>query len=528
MLESLAGRVMLAWGWRRALIACGAGAVAVLALPPFDFPLAMFVAFPLLIWLLDGASGDPDAGVLRRLWPAFSAGWWFGFGYFLAGLWWLGNALMIDAGSFAWAVPVAVLGLPAFLAIFYGFGTLVARILWSDGLGRIAALAFGLTFAEWLRGFLLTGFPWNTIGYGAMPVPLAMQTAHAIGLLGVTALAVFTFSVPALIATRQGLRPGLALALLIVAAHLGYGAWTLSHAPDATAGEDAPVIRIVQPSIAQSNKWDVAERQAIFERHLALTAEPPAEGTPSPSLVVWPETAIPFILTDEPDALAAIAETLSDGQRLATGAVRVEATGGGGPRYYNAITVIDDQGGIVASADKVHLVPFGEYLPFEDWLAALGLTAIAEAPQSFSAGAQRSPLPLGAVTALPLICYEAIFPLSLPDGPGTPDFILNVTNDAWYGATPGPYQHFRQAQLRAAELRLPLVRAANNGISAVTDSHGRIIEGLALNASGVIDAPLPPRAVPEWDSSDRRRNFWLLNALLFLGAAVARSGFIRR
>ena len=181
-MEGLAYRVMLLSGFGRAAVAFLAGALAVLALAPFDFFAVLFVSFPVLVWLLDGASGDPDAGFLRRRMPAFWTGWWFGFGYFLAGLWWVGSALLVEADVFAWALPIAVIGLPMALAVFYGIATSLARLLWSDGAGRIAALAVGFGLVEWLRSFVLTGFPWNEIGYGAMPVPLMMQSVHVVGL----------------------------------------------------------------------------------------------------------------------------------------------------------------------------------------------------------------------------------------------------------------------------------------------------------------------------------------------------------
>jgi apolipoprotein N-acyltransferase len=229
-MEWLAGRVILAWGFKRAFLAILAGAIGVLALPPFGFFAAMFVSFTLLVWLLDGAAAAPGSGFLRRLWPAFVTGWLFGFGYFVAGLWWLGHALLIDADEFAWALPLAVLGLPAFLAIFYGVAAALARIVWSDGMGRIAALAFGFGVIEWTRTFAFTGFPWNAVGYGMMPIPLMMQSAHLVGMLGVTTLAVFIFSAPALLGTRQGAIPGIGLATLLFAAHLGYGYYAL-HLP---------------------------------------------------------------------------------------------------------------------------------------------------------------------------------------------------------------------------------------------------------------------------------------------------------
>jgi apolipoprotein N-acyltransferase len=210
-MEWLAGRIMLLSGARRALVAFVAGLIAVFALPPFGIFAAPFLSLPILVWLIDGASGNPDHGFVRRSFPAFWIGWCFGFGYFLGGLWWLGNALLVEADEFAWAVPLAVIGVPAFLAFFYAFATAIARILWTDGMGRIAALAFAFGVFEWLRSFVLTGFPWNAIGYAAMPIPLMMQSASVIGLAGVNMLAVFVFAAPALIGTRKGLSLGWAL-----------------------------------------------------------------------------------------------------------------------------------------------------------------------------------------------------------------------------------------------------------------------------------------------------------------------------
>src|SRR5690606_3214417 len=219
-LKSLAGRVILLWGWRRSLAALLAGAATVLAQPPFDFFAVCFLTFPILVLLLDGAveTGGP---ILRRFAPAFATGWWFGFGYFAASLWWTGIAVLTQAE--AWAVPFAVLGLPALLALFYGLAALVARFFWEDGLGRIAGLAFGFGLAEWLRSVVFTGFPWNAIGYAAMPVPLLMQSDHIVGLFGMNALAVFVFAAPALLLSRRHRKAGLALAAGLVALHVGYG-----------------------------------------------------------------------------------------------------------------------------------------------------------------------------------------------------------------------------------------------------------------------------------------------------------------
>lgn len=524
-MERLAGRIMLLWGLKRWALAFLVGALAVLSLPPFDFFAVLFVSFTVLVWLLDGASGPADAGFVRRLFPAFWTGWWFGFGYFVGGMWWLGNALLIEASAFAWALPFAVFGLPAVLAIFYGLATALARALWSDGLGRICALALGFGLAEWLRSFVLTGFPWNAIGYGAMPVPALMQSSAVIGLFGVSALAVFVFSAPSLIATRRGAVPGLVIALALLIAHIGFGYWVLSRTDRSEDSE--MVMRIVQPSIDQSKKWDDVERNRIFETLISLSREP-AKGR-QPTHILWPETAVPFLLTSNPGALARIGEALQEGQTLITGAVREETAGASQPaRYYNSILVIDHTGQIIAAADKQHLVPFGEYLPMKSLLEGLGLGIVAQAPGSFTAGSRRRTVPLpGGANFLPLICYEAIFPDELAAEGPAPDFIVNVTNDAWYGATPGPYQHFRQAQVRAAETGLPLVRVANNGVSAVTDGRGRIIDGMSQNVIGYIDVPLPKKIQTKRTIWVPNVFFWLIIALLLVGAVYSRYGFIQ-
>ncbi|MBB5700385.1 apolipoprotein N-acyltransferase [Ochrobactrum daejeonense] len=500
MIERLAGRIIVSSGWRRALAAFLSGAFATLTQPPFDIFIAGFVSFPILVWLIDGAIPREDAGPVRRFLPAAMVGWWFGFGYFVSGLWWIGAALLVDADQFAWALPLAVLGLPAFLALFYALATMVARFFWSDGLGRIFALAFGFALAEWLRLFLFTGFPWNAIGYAVMPTPLLMQSVAVLGLVGMSAFAVFVFSAPALLTGGRLAGSGIAFAVLLVAAHVGFGAWTLSRAPAIADEKGAFAVRIVQPSIPQTMKWDNAERRAIFDKLVALSETAPTGGKPKPDVIVWPETAVPYILTSTPEAMSRIGGALQNGQVLLTGAVREELSADGGePRYYNSIFTIDERGEIVDTADKVHLVPFGEYLPYEHLLRGLGLQEVVEMPGGFTAGASRRALKVkDGRTFLPLICYEAIFPDELGYTGEKAGAIINVTNDGWYGDTPGPYQHFRQAQVRAVEQGLPLIRAANNGLSGVIDAYGRITAGLALDDVGVIDASLPSPRAPFW------------------------------
>ncbi|MEP9397998.1 apolipoprotein N-acyltransferase [Mesorhizobium sp. KR2-14] len=523
-MERLAGRIILLWGWRRALTAFLAGALAVLSQAPFDFFAVCLVSFPVLVWLLDGATSAP-AGPMRRLMPAFATGWWFGFGYFLAGLWWIGGAVLVEADSFAWALPLAVVGIPALLALFYGLACAVARLVWSDGIGRIAALAFGFGLAEWLRTFLFTGFPWNAIGYAAMPIPLLMQSVSVVGMIGMNALAVFVFAMPALLASQRHLRLGVTLAALLMAAHVAFG-YVRLNAPVEANGENLSV-RIVQPSIDLSEKWDAEVRDRIFRTMLDLSGAPEQEGA-RPQLILWPETSVPFFFTERPDALVALGDLLHDGQTLIAGAMREEgASTGSDARYYNSVVAIDAAGEIVDAVDKLHLVPFGEYIPFADLFASFGLSQFVAGPMNLEPGNERHPIALaGGAKALPFICYEIIFPALVAVDLASTDIIVNVTNDAWFGDTPGPYQHFRQAQIRAVETGLPLIRAANTGISGVVDPRGRIVDALSMNARGVLDAVVP---LVRQD----KQMFWKhsvngLVILFFFGAIAAGLGLGQR
>jgi apolipoprotein N-acyltransferase len=522
-MERLAGRTILLWGWRRLAAAFAAGALLVLTQAPYDFFAAGFVSFPALVWLLDGATGEPSPNPLKRLKPAFAIGWWFGFGYFLVGLWWIGGALLVEAESFAWALPLAVVGIPLLMAFFYGFATAVARILWGNDIGRIAALAFGFGLAEWLRSFLFTGFPWNPVGLAAMPTPLLMQSVAVTSVTGMNALAVFVFAMPALLAAKRNLRLGMALAAALIAAHVGFGYIRLNAPPEASTQSLA--VRIVQPSIDLSEKWDDSVRDRVFQTTMDLSARPPEAGHPAPQLILWPETAVPFFFTERPDALAAIGEMLQPGQMLVAGAVR-EETSGSAPLYYNSVIAIDDGGEIVDAVDKVHLVPFGEYIPFADAAARFGIEQLVAGPMNFVAGNKRHPLEFpNGIKASPFICYEIIFPELVAIDATSTRFIVNVTNDAWFGDTPGPYQHFRQAQIRAVENGLPLLRAANNGISGVVDARGRVLDALALNVRDSLDVTV---AVPETPGALLPQRQLIGYAILTFFALFAFTGRMRQ
>jgi apolipoprotein N-acyltransferase len=488
LFAGVAGRLMLLWGWRRALAALLAGGLGALAQAPFDFFAAAFVAFPVLVLLLDGAAGDAPRGRLRRLRPFFATGWFFGFGYFVANLFWIGNAMLVDVEKYAWAMPIAVLALPAFMALFYGVAAAIVRPLWNEGIGRIAALAAAFAVLEWARGYVLTGFPWNTVGYAAMPVPLLMQSVTVVGMMGMDALATFVFALPAMLVARRGRLPAVALIVLLAALHAGYGFLRLSMAPAGDAREI--VVRLVQPAVNQAEKWDPQKRDAIYRTMLDMSAAAPGPAG-LPQLIVWPETSVPFLFQQRPDALAAIDATLSDGQVLLTGAVRMEGESPSDPavRFYNSVVSINDRGEIYGASDKQFLVPLGEFLPFADLLSRFGINKLVDLPGGFAAGARRAAVEVEPGNlAVPYICYEVIFPRVAVDA--RTDLIVNVTNDAWFGDSPGPYQHLRHAQLRAVEAGRPMVRAANTGISAVVDAHGRILDALALGGAGTLDLKL--------------------------------------
>ncbi len=525
--------VASAAGWRRVGIAFGAGALSVLAMAPFFLWPVLFLTIPALVWLIDGPSRA--AARRARLMGAFAAGWWFGFGYFFAGLFWIGEAFLVEADKFAWLLPFAVTSLPAGLALFMGGAALAARLVWPSGAARLLVLAVALACAEWLRGHILTGLPWNVLGEAlTYPLPL-MQGVSLLGVYGLTLWTVLIAAAPLVLAadaaagTRwRGLFSGAAVAALPLATLFAYGESRLSLAVGTI---DGPRLRIVQPSVPQRDKWLPEKQREIFELHLDLSrrnASGERDDLRGVSHVVWPEAAMPFLPLETPNALAAIGDLLPEGTRLVAGALRREAIGEtGSRRVYNSLLAFGDTGALETIYDKIHLVPFGEYLPFQETLESLGFEQLTRIRGGFTPGPE--PRPLLGVAGLPpvvgLICYEAIFPAAVVQG-ARPALLLNITNDGWFGRTTGPYQHFHQARLRAVEEGLPLVRAANNGVSAMIDAHGRIIGALGLNERGVIDSPLP-RAAGATLYARLGDGVFALNAILFAAAALA-SALLRR
>ena len=511
----LAQWFVMSAGWPRRLAALLAGACGALAMAPVNAVPAMLVPMIAAVWLVDGAARG-EAGIGRVLcWrsalAAAGIGWWWGFGYFLAGLWWLGAAFLVEPDRYLWALPFGVVAVPAALAAFPALGFAVARLLWSAGAGRVFALAAGLGLSEWLRGWMFTGFPWNAYGMAFGDNLVLAQGASTVGLEGLTLLTVTLCAAPATLAdpvTPRLRRAGpTILAAAAALALAGFGA----HRLDRGAVKDVPNVRlrIMQPDTPQDDTFSYANKAKILADYLALSNRnqgPGHAGLGDVTHLIWPESPFPFILSRDPDALGTLADTVPDTTVLVTGAARAEQDaelGSGRPgrtHYFNAVQVVGPGGTVLDSTDKVHLVPFGEYLPFDGLLRALGLTNFVHVPGGFDPGPRRRLLDVpGLPPVAPQICYEAIFSGAvLPDGPGAgkAGVMLNVTNDGWFGTTAGPYQHLAQARLRTIEEGLPLIRAANTGISALVDPYGRITASLPLGATGVLDGALPQRIAP--------------------------------
>ncbi|MEZ5828425.1 MAG: apolipoprotein N-acyltransferase [Hyphomicrobiales bacterium] len=496
-----------------------------LAFAPIHAWPVMFVTFGILVWMFDGCYAA-HAEHTPRLKCAALTGFWFGFGFFLAGLYWVAEAFLVEPWRHGWLIPFVMTALPGGMALFFAAAGAVAMALWRPGPARVFALAFAFGLAEYARGHVLTGLPWNLIGYGLLTDGPLMQLAALLGVYALSAIAVLLFASPAAI-WGAGQAPSRTMAIiaavLLAALGLGYG-WGAHRLATAIDGNTGIRLRIVQANIDQANKWRPENAAEIFADYLRLTKAP---GIDSIDLVIWPETAVPFLLADTPEALDAIGEALPERSNLLVGSARlVEERDENGRlvtnRIFNSLLVIDNNGRVIGGYDKIHLVPFGEYLPFQDFLESLGFMQMTGVRGGFSEGLGPRLLPIpGAPSASPLICYEIIFPDDVTEPAQRPGWLINITNDAWFGSSAGPYQHFHQARVRAVEQGLPVARAANTGISALIDPYGRVLAQTGLGEQGLIDAELPkvgpPTVFARWGA--------LAEIIIFLLILAARLGF---
>ncbi len=496
--------VVQAPGWQQMLLAFILGVTAVGALPPLHVWPLLIPAFSGLLWLTEGA------GRRRR---AFAVGWWFGLGYFAAGLYWVANAFLVEPELFGWMAPIAVLGLAALLASFTGVATFLARVSGLRGVGAVLVLAASWTALEWVRSWVLTGFPWNMIGTTWVFSDSMMQVTALIGTLGLSLFTVLAATVPATLA-NPAIKPrdslaAIAGAFIVMASILAGGSVRLSQAAVVDT-VDGVHLRLVQPNIPQRLKFRRELLDAHLEDHLQLGA---IRGDVPPTHIIWGETAAAFFLADDSARRERIAQHTPANGLTIVGALR-RSPSGEPFRVWNSLLAIDSSGAIIAYYDKAHLVPFGEYVPFRDLLDVSKLTA---GTTDFSRGPGRVTLDLPDLPPVsPLICYEVIFPGNVTEPGMRPEWLLNLTNDAWYGLSAGPYQHFAAARLRAVEEGLPLVRVANTGISAIVDPYGRIVSFLGLGARGVVDGPLPVAL----DSATLYSRIGNVSGLVLLAASV--------
>jgi len=483
------------------------GSLGALSFPPVNFTPILWLSFPALILGLQGTANWKQA---------FVTGWCFTFGLFVFGFYWIAAAMFVDIAHFWWAVPLAIAGLPAAFALYYGLAAMAA---WRFGLkGFAGAIGFALFWflADVARGNLFTGFPWNLEGYAWSGLLPMLQFTSVAGIYGLTLFTLIAACMPALlIDNTKSSRTIVMISLVLLMLIDSWGQARLASAMTATVPDVR--LRLVQPNTDQARKWQPENREGIFMHLLGLSDAP---GKKPVKYVIWPETAATFYLAEDMIHRARLAPHVPQNGAILTGVIRRDLDPLGTSSYYNSLIAIEDKGEVAAHYDKHHLVPYGEYIPFR---ALFPIKAVASLGMDFSAGPDLQTLRVDGLPPFsPLICYEAIFSGDVARKDDRPAFLLNITNDGWYGETAGPYQHFAIARVRAIEEGLPLVRAANTGISGVVDAYGRITGELGLGKPGFLDVDLPVSIPPTIFSLAGEKLLWLLFVMLGLWAFYVR------
>lgn len=490
-------------GWKKYALTFALGALLTFTLPPIGFIPALLVCVPGLIFLSINAPTP---------WKSFLTGWVFGMGYFIFGLYWISAALFVDLAQWGWVLPLSAIVGPSIVALYYGFIPLIARRWRTSEPAYAVAAAVAWAGIEWLRGHLFTGFPWNLPGYAWHWDLAVLQAASVAGIYGLTLLTLLWAAVPAF-TTRPRFAMAVIASFLIV--QVAGGARLMLNP---TEQSDHYAVRLVQANIPESVKWDNDEDWRNLEKHINITKDKP-DTADAPTFVVWPETAVSADLTAFPDIARIIAQALPQNAYGILGALRVDAANQGHPSFYNSVSVLTKDAKVTANYDKHHLVPFGEYIPFRDKISFTPLALAVSGIGDFTRGPGPQTIHIDKLPSFsPLVCYEVIFPGEVVDEKDRPDWIVNVTNDGWYGATAGPHQHLGQARVRAIEEGLPLARAANTGISAMFDPLGRFLGDKPLETAGHVDAILPKPLPPTLYS---RAGDSIFFAMLLLMAGIA-------
>lgn len=507
LLPYVTSRLHALRGWRLWSVTAFLGIFLTLAFPPvhaLPFAVIAFTGFFLLLASRDTAKS------------AFATGWWFGFGHHTVGLYWISIAFGVDDGAFLWMVPFALFLLPAYLALFTGLaGWLFHRFFaGAPFFARLLWLGVLWVASEWGRMEFLYGFPWNQLGNITSAYLPLMQGASIVGVHGLSLWAVLTGGSFALLLAGRRAITGFAALWVVSAGLIFWGHARVQQAPE--AGLLADVVRLVQASIPQSLKWDPQGQIEALRIYSELSRQAPAKW--EPNYIIWPETAMPFTFSSGSDWALQLAKLVPPYGKLLTGVVRREGEGEN-LQVWNSLQVVDSEGQVTAFYDKHLLVPFGEFVPLRKALQPLGINKVTPGTLDFSRGEGAKLIRLGeeelAPNVQPLICYEAIFPSYHVPGDQQPDWLLNITNDAWFGFSSGPYQHLAMAQMRAVELGAPMVRVANTGISAVFDAYGHELQRIPLDVRGIADVALPPRlSAPTWYSVYGEFTILLVNLLL--------------
>ena len=461
-------------GWRRNLAAYGLGVLATLTLSPFYI-------FPLLVPAFSGLYLLVNAAPTKR--RALFDGWWWGWGYYMTGLYWFCIALLTDE-AFEWLIPFALFGLTGVIAIYTGVTCWLIAYAKKYFVGPSHLLIFTLIFTlmETARGILFTGFPWNLPGYSFGFSLASLQLASILGPYGLTGVAIIFGISPLFLSTHKTYTTTIWLTLI---AGLLWGGIRIPEAPMPSVPHIK--LRLIQANIAQPHKWNPKLQMQGLQQHIDLMHSP---GLETVTHIIWPETAVPYVFQENSPLSHMLGEAIPEGKILLTGSLRAEGQDFATALLWNSLMAIDHNGHILGTYDKAHLVPFGEFQPIRPYVPKEWMTPVGDKDFSWGKASQvlnwKDTPPL-----LPLICYEAIFPEMAQGEGGRPAWLLNVTNDAWFGLSTGPHQHFEMARMRAVEQGIPLVRAANTGISAVIDPYGRITAYLPLGTQGILDAELP-------------------------------------
>ncbi|MEH6629552.1 MAG: apolipoprotein N-acyltransferase [Halopseudomonas aestusnigri] len=503
-------------GWQRYAIASSLGAVSATAFAPLFLIPLLVPAFTGLLWLFQGAESPKKAALI---------GWAFGVGHFAVGLYWVGASFLVHSARHAWMMPFAVLGLAVGMGLFHCLvGYVLARLKYR-GVERLIAFVAIWLFVEWLRSWIFTGFPWNLIGTVWTFSDSMLQLASVTGVWGLSVMTLFAAAAPAVLFEENDLKISemkrrvsfVFVALLLPLVVWAGGAFRLGALlPEDEAFVENVNLRLVQPNINQADKWKPKLRGDHVVKQINMSA---SKGFKDITHVIWAETAVPYILSSNSELRSTISRVVPPSGYLITGAPRLEEVGlpngeGVERKFKNSVHAMNRRGNIVGTYDKFHLVPFGEYVPLKDWFPFINKLTAGSSDFSPGPGPKTLSLP-GLPPVSVLVCYEIIFPGAVVDASNRPDWILNVTNDGWFGITSGPYQHFGMAQLRAVEEGIPVIRVANTGISASIDAYGRVVESVGLGIAGVVDTRLPKKAASSTVFA-RVGNFSVLFLMVFM------------